>query len=331
MYLQYGTTVLKVIDLSRYERTNVYTDDGADLLYVKHTLGVSAVYAPGGVPNMPSVATLSKDTAAVLGGADSTISVVAKQPRGKKPGETTVVRPAPLMEDDFGGPTGDQFTGPETDAELRYRLLLPRQKLVLWAYRRSDGQPIRWLESPRPGFSLDAANGPLPLGLDVVAASGEPHSIAVHFTVSTCLPPCPIGSDRLVLAHRWQMTHGHDQNGYLTRTTQGAIVFHSGMSDFILPYPDAFRNQFLLPIPLGFERSVPSIVMSSDGLTMAYTLVDTDPSITFSPGDSNCTQIEITEQFDQMSPDPTLGAIALVGMALPFIGPAFARLRGRKL
>lgn len=326
MYLQYGSVVLKVIDLNRYERTNVYTTDGADLLYVKHVLSATAVYAPGGVPAMPSIAAISADTAGQLAGTDNTGAIIYATGRGLEPGVAATVAPAPLMEDDFGGPTGVSFAGPETDAELRYRLLRPRQKLVLWAYTMGAGTPIRWLESPRPGFALDAANGPLPLGCDVVSAAGEPHSVAVNFTVSTCLPPCPIGSDRLILSHRWQMDHGHDDDGYLTRTTIGEVVFHSGVSDIIYRYPDAFRNQFLHPIPLGFERKVPQISAASDGLTMRYTLVDTDPKIVFSPGDSGATRAEIVEQFNTRSPDPSQAAIAIAGGLFS----AFDRLRPRR-
>lgn len=295
MFLQYGSVTLSVIDLQRYERTAVYTPDGADLLYIKHTLGVTATYAPGGMPIMPSAAVISPDTAATLSGADATATVLKDTFRGAAPGATAIIVNPPTM---ALGLSGERLcSGPETDAELRNRLWQPRQRLTLWARERSSDNLIRWLESPRPGFCLDAANGPLPLGLDIVSVAGEPNAVGVYYTISTCLPPCATGSDRMVLSHRWQMSHTHDDDGFLTRVVDGDITFASSVLDLTGIDPNSVRNQFIHPIPLGFQRTVPLLALSQDGLVLKYQIKDTDPTCIFSPGDSHCTQISIKEDF----------------------------------
>lgn len=299
MYVEYNDVPLHVIELNTYEREAVYTEDNADLLYIRHVLGVTCTYAPGGVPALVSVTALSPETAGMLNRANAAAPYAANA-RGFDPG---VVRP---RLEPMGGLRRDQTaflrSGAETDAELRHLLLTPRKKLILWAYDRQTGQKIAWLESPRPGFSVDADNGPRPIACDVVAASGEPSSVAVHFMIETAQAPCPVGSDRFVLAHRWQVSHGHDEDYYLTRTIEGTITFHPGVRDIINIHPDRIRNQFIHPVPLGFRRGLPEIVQSSDGLTIRYVITDTDPTVVFAPGDSGATQIDIQEKFQYVTP-----------------------------
>lgn len=294
MYLTYGTTTLAVIDLNRYERTNVYSEDGTDLLYVKHLIGVSAVYSPGGMPQQPSVTDLSPATRATLGGTDYTSTVLTVNPRGQDP---TGVNTTPSLESDFPGiraPITSQYTGIETDAELRYRLLAPRQSLTLWGLDRQTSAFIRWLESPRPGFTVDCKNGPKPISCDVITADGET-SLGVFFQIETYTQPCPQGSDRLVLSHRWTMRHTHDERNYLTRVVEGTIVFNSEVIYATGIRPDWVRNQFIHPIPLGYQRRVPLIEATSDGLDIHYIVTDTDPTIVFEPADSGATSIDIVE------------------------------------
>lgn len=305
MWISYAGVNLRVVDLQRFDRVNVYTEDGTDLLYVRQTIGVLAEYAPGGDPKMTSTTRLSPEVRRLLAGDDDTAAVICADPRGKDPSNFALgLNPRPRLEDDTTAPIDPRFwhAGPETDAELRNRLLNPKQKLVVVAWDRRTGGPIKWLESPRVGMMTDATHGPTPLQCSVMSASGEPHSIAVYFEVQTDLPPCPIGSDRLVLSHRWQMTHQHDDNQYLTRVIHGQVIFNGAYLHTFCAEPDKYRNQFLHPIPLGFQRGPPVVEMSPDGLTMRYTLTDTDPTVVFSPGDSGCTGIEIVERMTLIRP-----------------------------
>lgn len=297
MYLQYGAVKLKVLDLTRFERETVWSDDGADLLYVRNTIGVTAVYAPGGNPVLTSLARKSLITQDTVAGQDATADILEKDHRPLAP-----PLEQPHLESDLTAaqlaalPMDKRATGPETDVELRLLLTLPRQTLILWAYSRETGEPFKWLESPRPGFETDAANGPKPLSVDVVSASGEPNSIAVHFQVQTDMSPCPAGGDQLVLSHRWEMTHTHDEDQYLTRIIRGRIVFNGAVYRHAKINPDFVRAQFLHPVPIGYVRTVPRVCASSDGLTIEYQIHDTDPKITFDPGNSGATRVAIREK-----------------------------------
>jgi hypothetical protein len=314
MELWYGSVALNVVDLVDYRRTNVYSPDGMDLIGVDHTIAVVGVLAPGGRPAMNSVTALSPDTVARMTGDDDTASVLDRLPRGADPGATRGVLPEPPMEPERGGvPLGEQFSGPESDLELHARLMTPRQKLILWAHARADGRAIRWLESPRVGFAADAAGGPFPLSCDVVAASGEPHSVGVLYQVQTRQTPCPTGSDRLILSHRWEVSHTHDADFYMTRVTRGEVVFHAGVRDLLGVVPDWFRGQFVHPIPLGYRRGIPELTQSSDGLTIRYTITDTNPKIVFAPGNSGATEIEILERFTRTVPTTFFGSPEFVG------------------
>lgn len=314
MYVQYGNVTLRVIDMTRFDRETVWSSDGTTLVGVDTTLGWICTLAPGGNPRLDSATVLSPDTVAHLSGADTTAAVLARNPRGAAPGATEAFPPPVLETDPAVAPPGLRAregpplapalerSGPETDAEIRNHLWSPRKKLILWAYDRQTGRPIRWLESPRPGFTTDVANGPIPLSVDVVSVSGEPHSVAIHFQIATRMSPCPTGSDRLVLSHRWQMTHGHDQDHYLTRTIDGEVIFNGAVLRATGVKPDDIRRQFIHPIPLGFRRQPPEIVQSSDGLTIRYRVADTDPTITFDSGDSGCTNVQIAERVLYQNP-----------------------------
>jgi hypothetical protein len=295
--IKYNGVVLDVVEQTRHDRRNVYSEDGVDLLYVEYVLGFLCTYAPGGRPVMPSVQHLSDDTKARISplGLDRTAQVLRDQPRGRNPGDVESVDETPTMED-ADTPRHLHKSGPETDAELRDRLMTPRKPFFLYAYHRETGERFVWVRAPRNGFTVDSANGPTPLACDVVAAAGEPHSVTIHFQIRLAVSPCPVGSDRLILSHRWEMSHMADEDHYLSRVVEGRIIFHPGVREVVQFNPELLRAQLLHPIPLGMQRSAPRVTLSSDGLTLRYTIIDTDPKVVFSPGDSGATRIDIVER-----------------------------------
>ncbi len=305
MFLQVGDTLLRVVELTRLDRDAVWTGDKTDLIGIDTIIGVLATLAPGGLPRMDSAVGLDPDTIVHLDGTDPTAATLARNPRGLDPGDAQPIA-APVLESGLPAESPvhaiDQSSGPETDAMIRLHLWRPRQKLILWAYRKGTGQLCRWIESPRPGMDTDLANGPTPLSLDIVQASGEPTSVVVHFQIATRMSPCPTGSDRLVLSHRWQMKHGHDENHYLTRTIDGECIFNGAVLRKLGLSPDAIRRQFIHPIPVGMQRTPPTVTISPDGLTIKYTVVDTDPTIVFDAAESGCTQMQILEKVLYQNP-----------------------------
>lgn len=300
-----GAVLFRVADLVQMDRDAVWSEDGTDLIGVDLTLGLIMTAAPGGNPALDSVVGLSPDTTAHLDGSDATARKLGTNPRGENPG-ASVGFFAPVFETAGAAPfpvrAVSERSGPETDAEVRNWLWRPRQKMILFAHDRQTGARIRWVESPRPGMPTDLANGPYPLSVDVLQASGEPNSIAYRFVVQTRLSPCPTGADTLVLSHRWQMTHAHDDDHYLTRVIEGNVTFNGAVLRRLKMQPDWIRRQFVHPIPLGFKRKPPTVAQSSDGLTIRYRVEDVDPTIMFDSGDSGCTNIQIIEKVSFQNP-----------------------------
>lgn len=301
MILQYGDIHLHVIEIVRLDRTAVYSRDGVDLLYVKHVLGVVATFSPGGVPPLDSLVEPSPHTRSLLNGADETHFRLGSNPRGFDPNtipELSTVRPGGVsLETGYKGaiPRNKWHNGFETDIELRYKLMTPRQKLCLWAYRREDGALVPWIESPRRGFTVDATKGPLPRACDVVNVQGAT-AVTVYWEVETDIPPCPQGSDRLLLSHRWSMTMTHDENYHCTRIIVGQAVFNQHVIQRLNVQPDLVMHAIVHPIPLGSRRYVPHITLDSTGTIVDYEIHDVDQSVTFDPASSGATNIQIVEQ-----------------------------------
>ena len=304
MELEYNGVSLELLSIDRADRVGVYTPDGADLLYVKWVLSATCVYAPSpGYPVATAASALSPDTEARLyDRAPPPPPLFSReQVRGTDPSippftQVTNVgydRTDPRWLTDANRP--GRFNAVMTDAELRARLWVPRARLKITAHD-ANGREVVWLQSPKPGLSVDVANGPHPISVDVVEAAGSGHSMGVHFQIETSVSPCPSGSDRLILSHRWEMAHDHDDDYYLTRYIQGEVVFNAEILDKLDIWGDHVRNQFFHPIPLGFRRGGPKLVQSSDGLVIRYTIRDTDQTVTFEPGDSGATHVEIAEK-----------------------------------
>lgn len=370
MLIEYNGIKLIMSDLLGYSREGVYSTDGADLLYIKHTINCVCHLAPTGYPQPLSIQldtpTIEKNnrlqsTSTDLLGKGATRSGA----RGNTPADYK------FYDRDTFGPQNTALTVAGTavgdisnsafitDAEVRMRLMQPRKKLKITAWRvaeRAEGIPdediesfeeIVWLESPRPVESVppaaipgapafaatggtisstpsgtggtisstlsaypptDAANGPIPLRVDVLDVAGSGMSMGINFQISTCLIPCGPAAERLILSHRWEVHHGQDEDHYLTRTTVGEIVFNGGLYRQLALIPSDFLKQLMHPIPLGFRRSVPELAQSSDGLMIRYTLVDTDSTITFDAGDSGCTHINITETLQYVQPSAFVGS-----------------------
>jgi hypothetical protein len=207
-------------------------------------------------------------------------------------------------------PAGNpESVGYITDTELRTRLWLPRKKLKIgWPAHGPGGQTGWWLVAPADGRRVDPANGPFPLALDVVEMAGEGLTFGVHYQIAVHTPATK--EDLLVLSHRWEMTHVHDDNHYLTRITDGVVVFNGAEVDASGVSPDWLRNQFFLPIPLGFRRYLEPVTESPDGLTIRYRIRDVDETVVFSPGDSGAAHMDIQESVEYVLP---WGAVAIAG------------------
>ncbi len=266
MHLDYNGVSLQLLTLDSVVRESVWTPDGVDLLYVKWKIGASCVYAAG--------ATALQSTPSSDGSERS--SFVGTDPSGVTPAQGYVTLPI------------------VTDRFLRQRLFQNRKPLSIWGWD-SDGSRKNWIDSPVPPATCDANNGPKIHACNVVSATGAPSNFAVQLEIETCLPPCPTGSDRPLLSHRWQMRHTHDDDFYLTRIVTGQAIFHPGLMDKYQKNPDWFRRQLFHPIPLGFQRKLGPVDLSPDGCVLQYQYSDTDTAIIFDAADSGATRIQIKE------------------------------------
>lgn len=295
MHLEYNDVHLELLQIDRLDRENVYDPSGTDLMYVRWRISATCVYSPGGrYPVGTAVTSINPDTIAVATG--KTVSPRNRGVRGQLPKNYSVQQEENTTRTEVGR------TALLTDVELRTRLSIPRAPLKIWAYD-VDGKPVYLLICPKAGYPCDPINGPKPLGPpDIVDVTGEGLTFGVHFQVECATLPNPDASDQLILSHRWQMIHEHDEDYYLTRVIDGEVVFNASLLQAFELNPDVFRSQLFHPIPLGFRREIPLVTLSPDGNTLKYRVVDTDTSITFDPADSGATRMQIAEHLEYTQP-----------------------------
>jgi hypothetical protein len=292
MHVSYNGVVLELLTIDRAERRSILTPDQTQVLYTEWALSLSCVYAPSQVAY----------NGADLGGT----SIEYGSPGDATRDESAVITPIGV------DPSVVNFTMPGSvgpiysDKELHLRLSVPRQPLIIWGYG-TDGRTQVWLASPRPvggGLFLprDAFNGPIVQANVVTANLGGGNVFGVQLEVKTWVPPCPAGSDRAVLAHRWQMAHHRDENNYLTRTTTGELYFHGGLADAYSFNRGLIARQFFHPIPLGFRRYMGPVTLSPDGLVVRYGFSDVDQTIVFDAGGTGATTIAISENVQYTAP-----------------------------
>lgn len=303
MNLTYNGVTLNILTIDQASRETVFTPDGADVLYTKWDIKVTAVYAPGTTVPELSGTSLTFRNGEVRAAAE-----------GDRAGLTDTSKPwgadgAPQIV----VPTGSGITLPGieapllTDRELRVRLSVPRKLLRIWGWNPNTNEEIDWLRSPREGLTCDAKNGPFVRAQMVSGIAGEGVSMAVGLEIQTWEPPCPEGYDRLILGHRWQMTHEWDIDYYLTRNVVGHIWFHTGLLKKYGYKHDAVVQQLFHPIPRGFQRALGPVSLCPDGSTVQYSYSDTDQRFVFVPGESGGTRIELTERTSYVAPGRAVG------------------------
>jgi len=335
MKLIYGKVQLDLETIDRCERTAVMTPDGTTLLYTEWQLAVSCVYHPAaqwdGTPysrhmggtsvtsaTANSIQKVRVPASQVLTGGEAPKTAIGNPPNvplaGRDPSPRAISMP---------GSAGPVLT----DRVLQMELAIPRQKLIITAFDSATGQEVVWLQSPADGFDRDAKHGPIVQASPVVAIQGDGQSFGVQLLITTWVPPCPYGSDRPILAHRWQMSHLQDTDHYLTRQVVGEIYFNAAVlerpgneerADFLTP-------QLFHPIPLGFRRHIDYVRRSPDGTVIQYGYSDTDPTIVFDPHDTHATHLEIIETSAYIAPS------TVVSYAVPRIRKFFGDLLGKNI
>ncbi|MBX6313090.1 MAG: hypothetical protein IRY99_09285 [Isosphaeraceae bacterium] len=172
------------------------------------------------------------------------------------------------------GTTGDDLLPSESYEEVKTRLEAPRGALKV-----SVGSEADLLTSPAKGSSVDANNGPRPLGVTITRLDGD-RTWLVSFRVETWLYQCHSNAKYApaLISNRWEQRHRIDERHFTEIVTSGQAIFSSaGLEPDLVV--DQFRDAILPLIPRGFKRISTDIVVASNRNVLQYTTVDREQPI----------------------------------------------------
>jgi hypothetical protein len=161
----------------------------------------------------------------------------------------------------------------ESKRDLESRLMRPRQQFVM-QFDGLGGQTIEIMRVPADGETVDVANGPIPLGVNVVKVFGArcfmvEWAVQVHVNESSRFG----GAASVLLSHRWKMESQLDTNHFETRTVQGRAVFRTDRLATLNLKPDDFRG-YLFPVtPPGFKLEDAYVAADADGTAIDYVVM----------------------------------------------------------
>ena len=244
--LRYAGIDIPYLKTEKFLQEPVWSADGTDLLYTHIVIGVSGVL-----------------NSCFLNGNDPSKWIeLNRSPLLQRGGQlyffiggTQVMPPAGAMTDDDTEPT----TGHELVASPAYK-----------NPSHDSGTNI--------GAMLDAKLGPKPIHLDIRAIRGGTYTI--YYEIETWIPYCfGGGTPSAVLSNRWECAVELDKDYFFTRTTNGILVLNSQVlqdgktpSSILSTVPN---NTLIFP-PLfrTWKRDVIKTTLSSDQLTLTYSIVD---------------------------------------------------------
>jgi len=150
-------------------------------------------------------------------------------------------------------------------ATLRPQLLQPRQN-----FRYSVGETgdaVVDIGGPDP------AGGPFPQAFDIIEIQGANAAIVSYRIIAygdVCGENREDEREKEILSNRFSVTTSYDQDFYATRTMTGKLVLRGkkGLQ------PDDFRNVVMPTLPHGYRRESMSFQVSSNALSLGYTIVD---------------------------------------------------------
>ena len=156
---------------------------------------------------------------------------------------------------------------------IRNKLMERRKKL---SYKFNGFELIPEVEG-RAGVGADAMNGPIPQHCDLTRLDNETFLLQYKVIARYCeLPNLTTLKNKeypAVIYNRWTETVDIDDCNYTIRTRDGKIKIRSDNPKAITP--DQFRSQCCVcSVPEGFLRKSSKYTLSSDGLSLAYTIVD---------------------------------------------------------
>lgn len=156
-----------------------------------------------------------------------------------------------------------------SDVLARLRFYFRHRRYFLYAVGGRKVVEVGNTAAPNdPAQNLDAANGPKIL--NVVVNLVTDYSVSVEVTIEATTIPCT-AADRVILSHRFSQSHSTDESGYLSVSTTGTIYLRS---DKRVSFVDVLRTAGMPRVQNGFQRIDQRAGISSDGLTVEYSMSD---------------------------------------------------------
>lgn len=194
------------------------------------------------------------------------------------------------------------LSAPQIIAALKQRLLALRGSLIVTiGGREVVRSPARAVKAGTPrqadidGASVhycDARGGPVPLYCDVTSIHGL-KTMLVTFAIETWLVesvnPGGEAEQSALIAHRWTTTNSLDEHYYNTRTISGSAVFRADFLTDVDPQtggsrqlvkPGDYLAELNHPLPTNYRRENVQTSISSNGLTLNYTIRDVEQQST---------------------------------------------------
>lgn len=219
-------------------------------------------------------------------------------------------------------------TAAATIVQARDLLMQPRKTLQIFMGGQFDYPSVAGVQlgggAPGSGITIgdatlleivgpDPSGGPFPEQVSVSnIISGT--SMDVRFKISGALRPCDSGGDSaVVVSNRYSVEFAYDENFYCTRSIRGKLVIKQGTDISGQFTADNFR-QFCIPaLPAGFQRSSLVFTVSSDGLSLSYSITDREVFAT-APKPATSVSAQYVEAMSNMGSTMTAGiTVSLTG------------------
>lgn len=287
--LEYNGIQMELVNIDRFEREAVQSQDGVDHLWNQYTIQVTAVvhYAYlnlGGGPfptnNIIKEKLLEKRKKFKISFLTGGISAHDNQLGQDLRLFGAVDNPAnPFV-----------YQGP-IPSEIQQFDDVPN--VIETQQHGEAGEEELLIESPLPGATVDAKLGPEPLFCHITKFLGE-NGFVVTWAIRTWLVDCPGVPSNLsaLLDNRFVMIHDVNEDQLTTVTTYGTAVFRTDLLLARNQLPDSFRHLILAPIYKGFRRQHIQVKQMSD-TTIRYLTSDLQTPVVFNPSVDNAIRAEV--------------------------------------
>lgn len=186
-------------------------------------------------------------------------------------------------------------SAPEAILALKTALLTPRKSLVVTMgateVLRSPAaatvltMPTMQAPDGTRTYHVDAKGGPHPIHCDVIQVFGTKTFVGT-FTIETWLADDTVrreGAQSPLISHRWEVENDLDEGYFCRRIISGRAIFRADFLYELTAFgdyrqverrPSDYMAYLAPPVPIDYKREPITTRVSSDGLSVSYTIVD---------------------------------------------------------